>query len=459
MTQAGGEDQRRRYPAPPEPGPERPGAQRRERRFGSVRLRVTFAAAGIVAIAFSLASFGLVRSVHDNLVDEIQSTNQEQLEEVAEQLAAGTDPESVRLPPDPGPGGLPTYRATGPNGRPVQIPGGSGAPGPPAQNDERVRAQRRIETANGTITLVAERSLAEVDSTVDSMTTALLFGVPALVALVAVLTWWLAGRALRPVELIRAEAAAITGTTMHRRVPEPATDDEVGRLARTMNQMLDRLEESSTRQRRFVSDASHELRSPIAAIRAQVEVAKRRGESADWPAVADSVLEEDERLEGAVTELLELARAEEGAPLELDDVDLDDVVLEEAARERRVGVDTSHVSAGRVRGRATQLARVVRNLLDNASRHAASKVAVTVETREPDVWLVVDDDGPGIPPEDRQRVFDRFTRLDEGRARDAGGVGLGLSMVQVIVERHEGSVTVDDSPLGGARLSVRLPAG
>jgi len=459
MTQAGGEDQRRRYPAPPEPGPERPGAKRRERRWGSVRLRVTLAAAGLVAIAFSVASFGLVRSVHDNLVDEIKSTNQEQLEQVAQQLADGTDPEAVRLPPDPGPGGLPTYRATGPNGRPVQLPDNAPNPERRPPGDQSVRAQRTIETANGTITLVAERSLAEVDSTVENMTTALLFGVPGLVALVAVLTWWLTGRALRPVELIRAEAAAITGSTMHRRVPEPANDDEVGRLARTMNEMLDRLEESSTRQRRFVSDASHELRSPIAAIRAQVEVAKRRGDAADWAAVADSVLEEDERLEEAVTELLELARAEEGAPLELGDVDVEEIVLEETARERRVPVDTSRVSAGRVRGRATELSRVARNLLDNASRHAASKVAVAVETRGPDVWLVVDDDGPGIPAEERQRVFDRFTRLDEGRARDAGGVGLGLSMVQAIVERHHGSVTVDDSPLGGARLSVRLPAG
>ena len=317
-----------------------------------------------------------------------------------------------------------------------------------------MRAERTIETAQGTITLVADRSLAEVDSTVDSMTTALLFGVPA-----PVLTWWLTGRALRPVELIRAEAAAITGSTMHRRVPEPTTDDEVGRLAHTMNEMLDRLEESSTRQRRFVSDASHELRSPIAAIRAQVEVAKRRGDATDWSSVADSVLEEDLRLEEAVSELLDLARAEEGAPLELGDVDLDEVVLEETERERRVPVDTSRVSAGRVHGRGTQLARVARNLLDNASRHASSRVAVTVETRGPDVWLVVDDDGPGIPAHERQRVFDRFTRLDEGRARDGGGMGLGLSMVKAIVERHGGSVTVDDSPLGGARLAVRLPAG
>jgi signal transduction histidine kinase len=123
-----------------------------------------------------------------------------------------------------------------------------------------------------------------------------------------------------------------------------------------------------------------------------------------------------------------------------------------------VPIDTSQVSGGRVLGSERQFARVVRNLLDNACRHAASKVSLTLGTRDGSVWLVVDDDGPGIPVADRERVFDRFTRLDEGRARDAGGVGLGLSMVKAIVERHGGSVVVDDAPLGGARLIVQLPA-
>jgi signal transduction histidine kinase len=225
-----------------------------------------------------------------------------------------------------------------------------------------------------------------------------------------------------------------------------------------MNSMLDRLEQSAVRQRRFVSDASHELRSPVAAIRAQLEVALRRGDATDWPMVAQHVLEEDERLADAVTELLELARAEEGAHPEHTHVDLDEVMLGETVLERRVPVDTSRVSAGRVRGSSVQLARAVRNLLENACRHAASKVEVTLTTTQDDVTLLVDDDGPGIAPEDRARVFDRFTRLDDGRARDAGGVGLGLAMVSTIVERHRGSVTIETAPLGGARFVVRLPA-
>ena len=221
--------------------------------------------------------------------------------------------------------------------------------------------------------------------------------------------------------------------------------------------MLDRLEESSLRQRRFVSDASHELRSPVASIRAQLEVALRKGDAADWNAVAGRVLEEDARLEDAVAELLELARAEEGAPLDQADVDLDELVLEEARRERRVAVDTTKVSAGRVQGSATQLARAVRNLLDNACRHAERRVDVTLAPHDGSVRLTIDDDGPGVAPEDRERVFDRFTRLDEGPRRDAGGVGLGLSMVRVIVERHGGHVGVDEAPIGGARFTVTLP--
>jgi signal transduction histidine kinase len=429
--------------------------------FGSVRVRITLTAAGLVAVGLTVASFGLVHSVHGNLVGEIQRTNRDQLGAVARQLEAGRSPDQVNFPNDPGAGGAPTVMYVGPDGRLFDFDLHQFVPGlrPSASSSpQSVRAQQTVATQQGQITLIADRSLAEVNRTVHTVTDALLLGVPALVAATALLAWQLAGRALRPVESIRAEAAAITGTTMHRRVPEPDTSDEVGRLARTMNAMLDRLEESSTRQRRFVSDASHELRSPVAAIRAQLEVALRRGERADWPQVARRVLDEDHRLEAAVGELLQLARVEEHETAEPVDVDVDDLVLEEATRVRSVPLDTSRVSAGRVQGDARQLTRLVRNLLDNACSHARTRVAVAVATGEGSVWMVVDDDGPGIPPEDRERVFDRFTRLDEGRERDAGGAGLGLAMVRSIAERHGGSVTVDDAPLGGARVVVRLPA-
>jgi signal transduction histidine kinase len=427
----------------------------RRRRFHvfprTVRGRITVVATLAFAIAISAVAFGLVSLVRNNLNDSIQATNQRQLNELQAAVQAAIDRGDLQ----PGPS------------RPVCGLGVDGRvhcyPQAP-QRDGYEAAQREVNTTAGNITLVAEQSLASVDRTVDSVTHALMIAVPGLVILMALATWYFTGRALRPVEDIRLEAEEITGTTMHRRVPEPGTDDEVGRLARTMNAMLARLETSAQKQRQFVSDASHELRTPLSSIRANLEVALRNEDSTDWPEVARRVLAEDERMEDTVAELLELARLDEAeAPLPiaaLPEVDLDEVVADLAITPRRVPVDTTKVSAGRVHGREDQLARAIRNLVDNAARHASSKVAVTLTTDEHSgrVELCVDDDGAGIAPEDRTRVFERFTRLDEGRARDAGGLGLGLALVKGIVESHHGSVTIDDAPLGGARFTVSIPA-
>jgi signal transduction histidine kinase len=410
----------------------------------TVRVRLTIIATLAFAITLSLAAFGLVRVVHTNLVDRIAETNQTQLDELQAAVRRGD------LQPPP-------VREC------YQVPGGYLCSQAHPDRSGVEAAQREIQTTAGNITLVAQQSTAAVNRTVHSVTNVLLVVVPVMILLVALAAWYFTGRALRPVEAIRREAEEITGATMDRRVPEPETDDEVGRLARTMNAMLDRLESSSQRQRQFVSDASHELRSPLASIRTNLEVALRHADRADWPAVAGRALAEDARMEDTVSELLELARLDEvagPAPLDtLPDVDLDELVLDDTVQERRVPVDTSRVSAGRVHGRREQLTRVVRNLLDNAARHATSSVAVELRAGEDHtIELTVDDDGPGIPLDDRERVFDRFTRLDDGRARDAGGLGLGLSMVKEITEQHGGTVTVEDAPSGGARLRVRLPA-
>jgi signal transduction histidine kinase len=297
---------------------------------------------------------------------------------------------------------------------------------------------------------------------VSSVTDVLVVVVPAMIALVALAAWYVTGRALKPVAAIRLQAESITGSTMHRRVPEPDTDDEVGRLARTMNAMLSRLETSAQKQRQFVSDASHELRSPLASIRTNLEVALHNPDRTDWPEVAQRALAEDARMEDTVSELLDLARLDEAeGPVllaTLPEVDLDELVLDDTVQQRRVPVDTGRVSAGRVHGRREQLQRVVRNLLDNAARHASSTVAVGLVTDDDTVELTVDDDGPGISPDDRDLVFERFTRLDDGRARDAGGLGLGLAMVKSITEHHGGTVVIEDAPIGGARLRIRLPA-
>ena len=329
--------------------------------------------------------------------------------------------------------------------------------------DDYVRDATRHQT-QGDVTLVAQRSLAEVDEHGQQHDELMLIVVPILIALVALAAWYFTGRALRPVEAIRLQAESISGSTIHRRVPEPATDDEVGRLARTMNAMLGRLDESSQRQRQFVSDASHELRSPLASIRTNVEVALRNPDRTDWNAVAGRVLAEDARMEATVSELLDLARLDElpdGSPIEsLPEVDLDELVHDETVHDHRVLISTTRVSAGRVHGRREQLARMVRNLLDNADRHARTMVAIELhnDSETGVVELTVDDDGPGIPVEDRERVFDRFTRLDDGRARDAGGLGIGLSMVKAIVEQHGGTVSIGEAPIGGARFTVSLPA-
>jgi signal transduction histidine kinase len=428
----------------------------------SVRWRITLVAAGLFAITLGAASVVLVRTVRDNVVDGIRSSDEEQLAELARQVRNGV-PEAVDLPAER-PRGLPVLSFRSPDGQFVVLSDGSvvAADRQARTSQQRAReleTRRIVETAQGQVTLVSQRSLAEVDDTIDGITDALVIGFPVLVLVVGGLAWVMAGRALRPVEAIRAEAASITGTTIHRRVPVPGTHDEIARLATTMNEMLDRLETAATKQRRFVSDASHELRSPVASIRTQLEVALRRPVRDDWPAVAERVLAEDARLEQAVADLVELARLDEDSPrAELGEVDLDEVVLEECARPHRVPVDTTGVSGGRVHGRRDALARTVRNLVDNAARHADAHVRVTLQTADDTVELVVVDDGPGIAEADRTRVFERFTRLDEGRARDAGGMGLGLAVVKATVERHGGTVAVDAAEPHGARFVVRLPA-
>ena len=316
---------------------------------------------------------------------------------------------------------------------------------------------------DGQYTVVAASPLEDVRRSVQTLASSLWVGIPLLVVLVGIVTWWLVGRALRPVERMRQEVEEISHTTLYRRIDEPATDDEVARLAHTMNDMLDRLDAAQQRQRQFVSDASHELRSPLATIRTTVEVASLHPQRADWPGVATTVLSESERLDELVADLLALAKLDEtgngGAPRRLQAVDLDDLVLTDVARLRTLGhiVRADGVSAARVDGDPGQLARLVRNLLDNAARHAASIVIVTLSEDGGQAVLRVDDDGPGIPAEDRERIFERFTRVDEGRARRQGGAGLGLSLVKVISVAHGGTVTASDAPAGGARFEVRLP--
>jgi signal transduction histidine kinase len=334
-------------------------------------------------------------------------------------------------------------------------------PGMPVGEGGSFRAfAQAVTTPTGTVRVLVASSLNSADRSIAIVGGALAVGAPALLLLVALTTWMVAGRALAPVEAIRAEVAEISMRALDRTIPEPATTDEIGRLARTMNQMLERLRRSAALQRQFVSDASHELRSPLAGMQAELEVALANAHDADWPHVAGDVLEDLGRVQRLVDQLLVLARLDEGAPVAADrPVDLDDLVLREARRAReRHGpvVDVRGVSAGRVRGDPDRLRQVVRNLVDNAVRHARTRVTLGLQTQAGSAILTVADDGPGIPPAERERIFERFTRLDEARAIDKGGYGLGLAITREIVAAHGGTVEAED-PASGARLVVHLP--
>nr|WP_280801371.1 ATP-binding protein [Arthrobacter pigmenti] len=286
--------------------------------------------------------------------------------------------------------------------------------------------------------------------------------VPLLILIVSVVTWLVVGRALAPVERMRREVDEVTSRNLHRRIDDPGRSDEIGRLARTMNRMLERLEQSQRSQRRFISDASHELKSPLASLRQYAEVARSHPDRISADDLSRAVLDEGGRLERLVAGMLVLARADEQSlEVKAREVDLDDLVLAEGRRLRtstELDLDATEVGAARVLGDGALLAQMVRNLVDNAAQHARSQVRLRLSATESTAVLAVEDDGLGVPVEDRERVFERFARLDESRTRNSGGSGLGLSIVQEIVSAHHGTVQISDSPLGGVCIEVRIPS-
>ena len=322
--------------------------------------------------------------------------------------------------------------------------------------------QLDIEVGRRTIEGVNFAFLAEVSDELDALETVrntLRNVVIVLTLLAGLATWFIAGRALRPVGAITDQVKEISAGTLSERVPEPKASDEVGVLARTMNTMLGRLENSDLRRRQFVSDASHELRTPVAVLRSEAEVARRAPDSTTIDDLASVVLGESKRLEGLVEDLLSLARGDEARALDATaPIDVDEIVLAEAERTRALAVDKRAVSAGRVIGHEDDMHRVIAHLLDNAARHGESTVAAGVQTIGETVRIWVDDDGPGITEAERERIFGRFIRLDDARNRDAGGAGLGLAVVHETVERMNGTIEVLDSPLGGARFQIEFPA-
>ncbi|MDW4899118.1 HAMP domain-containing sensor histidine kinase [Streptomyces californicus] len=324
--------------------------------------------------------------------------------------------------------------------------------------DYRFAAVEATTPDGVTLTVHAGAPLAAEQEAVGTVRGAMLTGLPVLLLVVAGVTWLVTRRALRPVEGIRREMAAITASEdLTRRVPEPDSRDEIAALARTTNETLTALEASVERQRRFVADASHELRSPIASLRTQLEVAEAHPELLDLPgAVADTV-----RLQALAADLLLLARLDAGEKPGGGTVELGALVREEVSQRTgdriAVAVEAPEGEAFVVNGSRGQLARVVGNLLDNAQRHAGTSVAVSVAADGRGVRVEVRDDGDGVPEEERERIFERFVRLDDARSRDDGGAGLGLAIARDVAARHGGTLTVHRADGGGAAFLLRLP--
>lgn len=438
-------------------------------RLATIRAITTIVATIVVAIALTVGAIALVAAAQRTMVDEVTEAAGKQAAEVVGQLesgrppvleVAGSDEQMVQVMT---PAGAVVASSSNVAGEPAVArlaPGQSAQVITPLDNDAFIAVAQSAQTANGQRIVLVARALVDVLDTTKALTRLLIIGLPVMLAVVALATWFAVGRALAPVEAIRREVDEISAAQLHRRVPQPKADDEIGRLAATMNRMLERLESARNSQRRFVSDASHELRSPITTIRQHAEVALAHPDRVTAAELAEVVLAEQQRMQRLVEDLLLLARVDEHVPLTRAAVDLDDLAFEEGHRLRSTTskrVDTSGVKAVRVQGDADALRRMVRNVGENAVRHASSRVDVTLVERGEEVVLTIDDDGPGIPATERARVLQRFVRLDEARSRDEGGSGLGLSIVDEVVRAHGGSMSIEQSPLGGARIVITLP--
>ena len=450
---------------------ERRRTRRGWHRRGTVRVRTTGAAVAVVGVAIVVGSVALVGTLRGALTGDVRDATELRARELAAAIQKGESPALAIGEADEqfiqvlGPGGVVVAASDNVEGLPALVrlsPRESTVFEPPIGDDDFVAYAVAAETPAGELTVVFGRSLDEVSDSTEAVTGLLAVAGPVLLLLVGATTWVVVGRALAPVEAIRSEVDEISTSELHRRVPVPGAEDEVARLAGTMNRMLGRLEDGQARQRRFVADAAHELRSPVASIRQHAEVARAHPDRSSIAELSGTVVAESERVQRLVDDLLLLARVDEHRlDLAARPVDVDDVVFAEASRLRSdttLRIDTRRVSAGRVRGDEVALQRILRNLGDNAARHATSTVAFTLTDTDGTVELVVDDDGAGIAPVDRDRIFERFVRMDEARSRDDGGSGLGLAIVAELAATHQASIEVTDSPLGGARFQLRFPA-
>ena len=454
-----------------------------DRRVGSLRWRVTIGATVILIGAFAIAALASAGLVRRSLTGDVDATLKDRIEQVERLLTAGVLPAVLE----------PTGREVGQ----VQVIDSSGevdaatpglaqlhrfdvfaAPSPGQQQVKSVASEqldgdtgeqfrvvaRTITTARGSTTIWAISSLDAATSAQRYLRNGLLIGLPFLAALTLLLISQIVARALAPVDAMRADVDRIEASDLSARVRAPESDDEISRLAVTLNRLLDRVDHSAARQRLFAAAAAHELRSPLSAIRTEVEVGLAYPDRADWPLIGNDVLIEVDRLEALSRDLRVLTRVRDLAKIG-NIIDLAAVAASEVARRHPPnGIHyTTTLRQAAVAGDVDSVLHVLRNLLDNAERHAVSAVNVTVEVAAEQVHLRVANDGSSISPDERERIFEPFMRLDEARAANDGGSGLGLAIARATMNELGGRLQLDVTTSGGAAFvasfrRAQLPA-
>ncbi|WP_223166231.1 sensor histidine kinase [Nonomuraea sp. SYSU D8015] len=438
----------------------------------SLRGRVTLIATAVAALV--LIPIGIVGVIVGRALVEgsVYQSTRDTAERIAYEMRGGALPMGAAIPvPNPS---VDLIQVVGPNGQ-VLASSDAARNLPPLSDVLPTPEHRVISTTNCLPTECVHLTAVRVTMFADSpvvyagrRTPEVLEGrtvevivfaeIAVLIGLTAWATWLVTGKALRPVATMRTELDAVHAGDLSSRVTEPPGEDEVAELARSINGTLARLERSAQQQRQFASDASHELRTPIAGLRAQLESAQLYPDDTDVETLVRSALRDTDRLEAIITDLLLLARIGSRVDAAKERVDLAELVRQElSVRSDKVPVRSELAEGVVVDGVRLQLARVLTNLLDNAQRHAETYVDVTVGKEDGTAVLSVENDGVEIAPEDRERIFERFTRLDASRSRDAGGTGLGLAIARDVAMAHRGQITVEDCP-GGARFVLRLPA-
>jgi len=454
-------------------------ARRRTADWG-ISARSAFVAATVVFVALTIAGAGLAAILYRTMLSGVDSAAATRVSEISAQLTTGgvdgldpllltTDQRIVAVQVIAGDGAVVRRSPAAPDtplvalnevgdGVRIGMPEGVSSP------FDRVRFSAQTVTGpDGRYTVVVGEGTATIASTIWAVVVALAIAAPVVILVSGVATYVLVHRSMRSVDDIRSRVAEITTSDLAERVPVPDSRDEIAALAETMNEMLARIQAGHEAQKRFVGDASHELRSPLTTIISALEVVVAHPEVLSGDQAGDLVgttlMPEAQRMKVLIDDLLLLARADErGLDIAREDVDLDDLAgaeLERLRRETTLDVE-GELEPVRVTGDAAALSRMLRNLLDNAVRHAASRVHVSVRRGADAVWVRVCDDGPGIPPEDRERVFDRFVRLDSDRSRSAGGSGLGLAIVREIVAAHGGRVEIGTGIGTGTSVTVQL---